>query len=132
MGTLRNSVFLWRGRSLFLLLFCFAIGIASAQERTIKGKVTSTEEGPLPGVNIKLQGTLQGAVSDADGNYSIVVPGPEAVLEFSYISYTNQSITVGNQSTIDVVLAGTRLWVKLWSSGTVLKEEMRLPVLWPV
>jgi TonB-dependent starch-binding outer membrane protein SusC len=105
MGTLRNSVFLWRGRSLFLLLFCFAIGIASAQERTIKGKVTSAEEGPLPGVNIKLQGTLQGAVTDADGNYTITVPGPEAVLEFSYISYTPQTVTVGAQSTIDVVLA---------------------------
>lgn len=105
MGTLRNSVFLWRGRSLFLLLFCFAIGIASAQERTIKGKVTSAEEGPLPGVNVKLQGTLQGAVTDADGNYTITVPGPEAVLEFSYISYTSQTITVGAQSTIDVLLA---------------------------
>jgi TonB-dependent starch-binding outer membrane protein SusC len=105
MGTLRNSVFLWRGRSLFLLLFCFAIGIASAQERTIKGKVTSAEEGPLPGVNIKLQGTLQGAVTDADGNYTITVPGPEAVLEFSYISYTSQTVTVGSQSTIDMVLA---------------------------
>ena len=39
------------------------------------------------------------------GNYSIAVPGPESVLVFSFISYTTQTVTVGAQSTIDVVLA---------------------------
>ena len=63
------------------------------------------EEGPLPGVNIIIQGTGQGTVSDIEGNYSIVVPGPEAVLVFSSIGYTTEAIAVGNQSTIDVVLA---------------------------
>ncbi|HJZ41677.1 MAG TPA: carboxypeptidase-like regulatory domain-containing protein, partial [Bacteroidales bacterium] len=104
MGTLRNFLFLLRGTILSFLLFGFTIGLASAQERTIRGTVTSEEEGPLPGVNVLLQGTLQGAVTDNDGNYTIVVPGPEAVLEFSYIGYTNQSLTVGAQSTINVVL----------------------------
>ncbi len=82
----------------------FAIGIANAQERTIKGKVTSEAEGPLPGVNILLEGTLKGTITDADGNYSISVPGPQAVLVYSFVSYANQSVTVGDQTTIDIVL----------------------------
>ncbi len=113
MGTMRNSAFFLRGSLLTLLLFGFAVGIASAQERTVKGKVTSEEEGPLPGVNVVVQGTLQGTVTDADGNYSLTVPGPQTVLVFSYVSYTSQSVTVGDQSTIDVVLA---------SSSTALGE----------
>ena len=104
MGTMRNSVFLWRRGILSLLIFGFAISFAFAQGKTIKGKVTSADEGALPGVNILVQGTLQGTISDAQGNYTIAVPGPEAVLVFSFISYTSKSITVGNQSTLDVVL----------------------------
>jgi TonB-linked SusC/RagA family outer membrane protein len=104
MANLRNSVFLWRRSVLSLFLFVLAIGLASAQGRTVKGKVTSAAEGALPGVNIVLQGTTQGTMTDANGNYSIAVPGPEAVLVFSFISYTSQTITVGNQSVIDVVL----------------------------
>jgi iron complex outermembrane receptor protein len=105
MATLRNFVFLWRRGILTLLLFGFAISFACAQVSTVKGKVTSEAEGPLPGVNIVLQGTTTGTMTDAGGNYSINVPGPQAVLIFSFISYTTQTVTVGTQSTIDVVLA---------------------------
>jgi TonB-dependent starch-binding outer membrane protein SusC len=105
MATLRNFVFLWRRGILSLLLFGFAISFASAQGRIVKGKVTSATEGPLPGVNIVVQGTTQGTMTDATGNFSISVPGPESVLVFSFISYTTQAVTIGTQTTLDVVLA---------------------------
>jgi iron complex outermembrane receptor protein len=104
MRNLRNSLFLWRRTILSLLLFCFAIGLASAQERTIKGKVTSAAEGALPGVNVVIQGTVTGVMTGIDGSYTIVAPGPDAVIVFSSIGFTSQSITVGAQTTIDVVL----------------------------
>jgi len=107
MGTLRHSLILRRGSLLMLLLLGFAIGMANAQEKTIKGKVTSEAEGPLPGVNIQVQGTLKGTITDMDGNFSISVPGPQAVLVFSFVSYTSQTITVGDQTTLDVVLVST-------------------------
>ena len=102
MITLRN--YLCRKRILSLFLLCFAVSIAYAQQRTITGKVTSEAEGALPGVNIIMQGTMTGVMSDVNGNYSIEVPGPETVLVFSFIGYTVQSVTVGSQSTIDVTL----------------------------
>jgi TonB-linked SusC/RagA family outer membrane protein len=89
---------------LSLLIFGLAFGLAYAQETTITGTVSSDEEGALPGVNIIVQGTGQGTVSDIEGSYSIVVPGPEAVLVFSSIGYTTEAVTVGNQSVIDMVL----------------------------
>ncbi len=96
---------LWRGGLLSLLLFGFAISLAYAQESTVTGRVTSVEEGALPGVNVLIQGSGQGTVSDVEGNYSIVVPGPDAVLVFSSIGYTTEAVTVGNQTKIDLVLA---------------------------
>ena len=103
----RNSLFQWRKSWLLLLLFCFSFGLANAQQKTIKGKVTSAAEGPLVGVNIVVQGTVTGVMSDVNGTYTITVPGPQAVLVFSSIGYAPQSITVGVLTTLDVVLAPT-------------------------
>ena len=95
---------LWRGGLPSLLLVGFAISLAYAQESTVTGQVSSEEEGALPGVNVLIQGSGQGTVSDVEGNYSIVVPGPDAVLVFSSIGYTTEAVTIGNQSVIDMIL----------------------------
>ena len=94
---MRNSAW-WKSGFLSLLLFGFAISLTFAQERTVTGTVSSDVEGAIPGVNIVIQGTTQGAVTDVDGNYSITVPGPDAVLVFSSIGYATQAITVGSQT----------------------------------
>jgi len=96
---------LWRASLLSLLICGMAFSLAYAQEVTVTGNVSSADEGALPGVNIILQGTGQGTVSDIDGNYSIAVPGPDAVLVFSSIGYTTEAVTVGNQTTINVTMA---------------------------
>ncbi|MEN8192969.1 MAG: TonB-dependent receptor [Bacteroidota bacterium] len=104
MANARNSLFLW-GRSLsILLMLCFSIGFVSAQQITVKGTVSSATEGGIPGVNVVLQGTTTGVITEMDGSYSIEVPGPDAVLVYSFIGFVTQMITVGNQTTVDVVL----------------------------
>jgi TonB-dependent SusC/RagA subfamily outer membrane receptor len=50
-------------------------------------------------------GTTTGIMTDINGAYSLTVPGPAAVLSFSYIGYAPQNITVGSQTKIDVLLA---------------------------
>ncbi|MGD0582263.1 MAG: SusC/RagA family TonB-linked outer membrane protein [Bacteroidales bacterium] len=127
MGNLRNSLLLWRRALSTLLLFGFAISVVCAQERTITGQVTAQTEGPLAGVNIVLQGTTQGTQSDANGNYTIKVPGPDAVLVFSFISFTSQSVTVGTQTKINVVMVpatSTLNEVVVIGYGTQKKNEL--------
>jgi len=88
----------------FLMLFLSMVSFA--QQRTITGNITSIEDGlPLPGVNVIVQGTSTGAISDVDGNYSIDIPGGEVTLQFSYIGYEIQAIEVGTSTVIDVVLS---------------------------
>ncbi|TSA33353.1 MAG: TonB-dependent receptor [Porphyromonadaceae bacterium] len=90
--------------ALFFLSMVLSSGIIFAQERTITGKVTAEGEGPLPGVNVTVQGTVIGAITDLNGAYSIKVPGPTSVLLFSSIGYSTKQVTVGIQSVIDVLL----------------------------
>lgn len=89
---------------MLLLLLGFAVSSVFAQQRTVTGTVTSEELGALPGVNIVIQGTTSGAVTDMDGNYSLSVPGPDAVLVFSFIGYSTSAVTVGEQTVIDQLM----------------------------
>jgi TonB-linked SusC/RagA family outer membrane protein len=92
-------------KSYLLLLFLLICSLGFAQQQ-IRGKVSSTEDGlPLPGVSILIQGTNSGTVSDTDGNYAITVNGPQAVLVFSFIGYQDKSVTVGNNTTLNVRMA---------------------------
>ncbi|EAZ80838.2 SusC/RagA family TonB-linked outer membrane protein [Algoriphagus machipongonensis] len=89
-----------------LFLFGLMLSVPLYAQQSIKGKVTSQEDGePLPGVSILIQGTTTGAVTDIDGNYSISVPNSESVLVFSFIGFESQTRRVGNNSEINVTLA---------------------------
>ncbi len=96
---------LWKSGVLSLLLLGFALSFTFAQQRTVTGNVTSEDQGALPGVNIVVQGTTQGAVTDGQGNFTISVPGDDATLVFSFIGYTTQAVPVGAQTTINITLA---------------------------
>jgi len=76
---------------------------AQGSGRMISGTVTDAQGSPLPGVNVVIQGTLKGTISNADGTYQIEA-SPSDVLEFSFVGYGAQSVTVGNQSVINVAL----------------------------
>jgi TonB-dependent starch-binding outer membrane protein SusC len=74
------------------------------QQREIKGTVTDENGDPLPGVNILIEGTQQGVISDVSGHYSIEVPQPNSVLVFSYIGFNSERIETEGKSVIDVSL----------------------------
>ncbi len=71
----------------------------------VKGKVTAAGNGDaLPGVSIVVKGTNTAAVTDVDGNYTLVVPGEKDTLVFSSIGFNGAEIPVAGRSHIDVAL----------------------------
>lgn len=118
-----------------LLLFLFAFSLSYAQ--TVTGVVKNADDGmPLPGVNVIIRGTTNGTMTDFDGNYSLkVVPGD--VLDFSSLGFKTYSVTISNQTTIDVVMEtdvesldevvvigyGTQRKADLTGSITTIKAE---------
>jgi TonB-linked SusC/RagA family outer membrane protein len=86
-------------------LIILLLGIVSLHaQQTVTGVITDNTGAPLPGANVVEQGTPNGVSTDFDGNFSINVSGSNAVLEVSYTGFLNQSITVGNQSTVSIQL----------------------------
>lgn len=89
---------------LFFLLFSLP-DPASAQDRIIRGKVTSADDGEgLPGVNIQVQGTTRGTVTDFEGNYSLELQAGDNTLLYSFIGYQTATVEVGSRSVVDVAL----------------------------
>jgi iron complex outermembrane receptor protein len=85
--------------SLVGAFLCF--GLLQAQEVT--GTVFDAN-GPLPGASVVEKGTTNGTQTDFDGNYTLTIDDPDAVLVFSYIGYKGQEIPIAGQTTIDVTL----------------------------
>ena len=85
------------------LLLTVMPGWLLAQGQRITGRVTSAQDGQtLPGVNIVVKGTTVGASTDANGNYSIVIPNTSAVLILTSIGLTTQEVTIGNRSVVNI------------------------------
>ena len=88
-----------------LLLTCFGLlsaFMAVAQGRLVSGKVSSRDEGPMPGVSIVVKGTLTGVVTDDKGLYKINVPDGAVTLVYSFIGFTTQEVSIGNKTAVDV------------------------------
>lgn len=86
-----------------VLLFLSA-GLASAQDKTVTGKVTDGSSGaPVPFASIQLEGTFTGGSTDGDGYYSIDIP-ENGVLIFSSIGYKTVKVSTEGQTEIDIIL----------------------------
>lgn len=106
---------LWRKLKITAFLLCvFAIHIIAvpdtdsnyeSQPIQIKGKVIDSESKiGLPGVNVVVKGTITGAITDIDGEFTLSVPDNNAILTCSFIGYVSQDIPVKGQSYINVSL----------------------------
>ncbi|WP_232009321.1 SusC/RagA family TonB-linked outer membrane protein [Mucilaginibacter mallensis] len=92
--------------SLFIasMLLCLS---GYAQTVAITGKVTSSDNSePIPGANIKIKGSGTGVASALDGTYKIMAK-PGDILEFSFLGYEHQIITIKQAGTINVRLNPT-------------------------
>jgi len=90
-------------QSLILMLFIAVSAIA--QDRIVTGTVTSSEDRlPIPGVSVKINGARIGTQTDANGKYSLNVPGTVSMIEFSYLGYQMQSRTIPSSGVMNVAM----------------------------
>lgn len=88
---------------IFLIVGMLIFGFSYAQQRLITGTVTSSDGESLPGVNIHVDGTTSGTITDGQGKYQLKVNTGDHVI-FSFIGYKSETVTVGSKSAINVVL----------------------------
>ncbi|SMG09699.1 TonB-linked outer membrane protein, SusC/RagA family [Marivirga sericea] len=85
-----------------LILLILTISFKSfGQSTTINGVVTDQAGQTLPGVNVMIVGSLEGAVTDFNGEFKLTA-SPNDVLRFSFIGYKPIQITVGSKTNMTI------------------------------
>ena len=93
----------WRAMMLIVFTTILSIGTISAQQIRVTGKITDADDGSeLIGVSVFEKGTNKGAVSDMNGNFSIMTEKGKTLV-FSYIGYKSKEVKV-KSSTCNVSL----------------------------
>ncbi len=78
---------------------CFGQGIK------VTGTISDDRGDLLTGVSIVVRGTSQGTVTNLNGEFSLEIPNDTSVLQFRYVGYRTQNITVGNRKILAVVMS---------------------------
>ena len=79
------------------------VGFEEQQQFTVTGTVTDASTGePMAGVTVLVKGTSTGRLTDENGKFTIVLPAREAVLQFSFVGYSTQEMSVTAGSNISV------------------------------
>ncbi|RYZ46993.1 MAG: SusC/RagA family TonB-linked outer membrane protein, partial [Sphingobacteriales bacterium] len=102
----------WQGKGLKMTskwligLLCILLvsASASAQSKTITGKITDDKNQPLEGASIRLKIANAGTITNADGTYSFTVPKGTDQLVFSMVGYAEQEVSINDRTTIDIRL----------------------------
>lgn len=72
--------------------------------KKVSGMVIDENNEPLIGVNIKVEGSSEGAITDIDGNFNIMAP-QGSTLSFTYVGYTPQTVKITDKSIYEIRLA---------------------------
>jgi TonB-linked SusC/RagA family outer membrane protein len=87
-----------------VLAFC-SFAFASAQVRTVTGKVTNAgTKQAMGGVKVTVKGTNRGAFAKSDGTYSISAPSDAKTLVFEYVGFKKKEVAISGDN-VDVALA---------------------------
>jgi TonB-dependent starch-binding outer membrane protein SusC len=92
-----------KGGILVILLLLFSL-LGYGQQFSITGKITDTEQTPIPGVNIVIKGTTTGTVTDLDGNYTLKTDSENITIVFSAVGYIAEEVSVTGSQEINIVL----------------------------
>ena len=88
-------------------LFSFAlcsifISNAAWAQLAVEGHVKDDSGDPLAGVNILVQGTNSGSISDSNGEFTITAPNKNSTLVFSFIGFETEEYSLNGKSNIVV------------------------------
>ncbi len=101
---MRKSITLFSKHACVLIFFIFFAFVATAQNRTVTGTVTSKEGTPLADASVTVVGQKTGVRTAADGTFSINVPANAKQLQISYVGSQAQRVDITSASNVTVAL----------------------------
>ena len=70
----------------------------------LKGRIIDENGLPLIGASVRVKGTKQAVITDANGNFTISNVAPDAVIVVSFIGYISREVNVVGKSTMEIKL----------------------------
>lgn len=92
-------------RKLIICLTAFLFCAIYSRAQTVTGKVLDRNNQPVEGASVKEKGTSNGTATDKDGNYTIKLNNPNAILVFSGAGLAEREINVKGLTNADVTLS---------------------------
>ncbi len=78
--------------------------VVQQEKIKIAGVVTDESGHAIPGVNVFIKGTQTGTITDGNGEYSLQITDPNAVLVVSFIGMETQELLIGSKRLLNVTL----------------------------
>jgi TonB-linked SusC/RagA family outer membrane protein len=88
---------------LLFVFFLFAWATVHAQTSTVRGTVSASGQ-PFPGVTVRVKGTNNGAITDAQGKYVLQHVPVKATITFTAIGFLDQEKPVPANGALNVTL----------------------------
>lgn len=85
----------------------------TVKECVIRGKVVNEKNEPMPGVTIRVEGTVMGVASDIEGNFTLRLPMEKGTLLCTFVGYKDKKVNFS---------AGKNLTVQLEEDVAALDE----------
>lgn len=83
------------------------------RQRTIHGRVTDSNGEVLPGADVFVDGTTTGAVTDINGNFTLIVPDdPSTVLVFNFIGMKQAKTELGKTDVYEITLVNDSQFIE--------------------
>ncbi len=111
---------------LSLIITFSAVAMGFAQSATVKGKVTDSNNVPVIGATVFVEGTQNGTATDANGDFTLSAPS-QGNLVVTYVGYTPQTVAIAGKTFFDVVLAESSLAIDdvvVVAFGSKRKQDM--------
>jgi TonB-linked SusC/RagA family outer membrane protein len=91
-------------RKITTVLMAFLLSAVQlfAQNKTVTGKITDDKGAGLQGASVKAKGSTKGAITTADGSFSLTVPSTTKLLEISGIGFETQTVSIPSSGVVSV------------------------------
>lgn len=88
----------------YTLILLLPFSLYAQKGIVVKGTISDEKQEPLIGVNVIVEKTNIGTITDVNGKFSITVPSSSSVISISYIGYETYSFTVGDKRNFQISL----------------------------
>lgn len=90
-----------------LVIAVLLLAFTRKEPITVTGTVTDEQGNPLISATVLVKGTQNSTMTDAQGQFTIMVPGPDAILIIQYVGFESREFRINSSKKLQIQLKAT-------------------------